>query len=959
MSVFTSLSPDIADYPILYPSITETHWISGDGEVCTPSKEELSQMLASNSPPLICHRNWTEKKIGAKLDKYLDILELFAFVKPAEFCLPTPTGLALATGLALPKTNFEKALLLRSVAYNLLDKISENVQLASDTESYNSFKMVGDIAEMMGQGGWHWAALILPVLGRSDIPKAPPTPAAAAIWNVLSEIQDTAPRGEPGIKPILPDMARNRLTEMLGPNSEIRKPQTDYAATNCVVFDQPDAGPNPTLLLSEAGTGIGKTLGYLAPASLWAEANDSSVWISTYTRTLQHQIADELRRLPEKQNNPEKFNNNNGSNSAQNSRNKETRRVVIRKGRENYLCLLNLDEALSQMPGQPANAIALGLMARWASASPDGDLTGASFPAWLVDLIQSRHTLGLADKRGECIHSACRHYHKCFVEKSVREARQADIVVANHALLILQSVFAQKDDRTLSSRLIFDEGHHVFDAADSAFSSALTASEASEMRRWIRGAEDGLKGRARGLRNRLSELISGDEKALSELESVIDVARELPSRGWQNRISSASQFGTAETFFSALRICLYSRVENTESLYDIQSEIYPAPLDIIKAAQDFAVNLTALLTPLTQLEASLLSIIDQNSESFDSQTKSRFESAIKSLQRRAIMPLTSWLLQLQDLASSEHGVTGRDGFVDWMQIDRIEGQDRDIGIYRHWLDPTIPFSEAVLQKAHGVAITSATLRDINLPTDPNSAKQEHSDNWQSAMQITGASHLPHPAIFSIHDSPFDYKNQTRILIVTDIARERPAATGAAMAALMKEAGGGSLGLFTAIQRLRAIYPYLAGQLASADIPLYAQHIDQMNLQTLLQLFRADKNSCLVGTDAVRDGIDVPGQALRMILYDRVPWPRPDMLFKARAKWIGKNELTDRLTRMKLRQAFGRLIRRADDKGIFVMLDSRLPTRLTSAFPSDVTIERLPLADALFQVRDFLGRQDEL
>ena len=952
MSVFNSLSPDIADYPILYPTITETHWISGDGEIFSPSKEELSRMLASDRPPLICHRNWTENKIGAKLDKYLDILELFAFVKPAEFCLPTPTGLALATGLALPKTNFEKALLLRSVSYNLLDKISENAQVASDKASYNSHKMIGDIAEMMGQGGWSWAALILPVLGRSDIPKAPPTPAAAAIWNELNEIQDAVPRGEPGIKPILPNMARNRLAEMLGSNSEIRKPQTDYAATNCVVFDQPNAGPNPTLLLSEAGTGIGKTLGYLAPASLWAEANDSSVWISTHTRTLQHQIADELRRLPERQ-------NNNEHNSAQNSKSQETRRVVIRKGRENYLCLLNLEEALSQMPGRPTNAIALGLMARWASASPDGDLTGASFPAWLVDLIQSRHTLGLADKRGECIHSACRHYHKCFVEKSVREARQADIVVANHALLILQSVFTQKDDRALSTRLIFDEGHHVFDAADSAFSSALTASEAYEMRRWIRGAEDGLKGRARGLRNRLSELISNDEKALSELEAIIDIARELPSRGWQNRISSASQFGTAETFFSALRICLYGRIENTESLYDIQSGLYPATTSIIKAAHEFAANLKALLIPLSQLEASLLSIIDQKAANFDSQTKSRFETAIKSLQRRAITPLTSWLLQLQDLASSEHGMTGRDGFVDWMQIDRIEGQDKDIGIYRHWLDPTIPFSEAVLQKAHGVAITSATLRDTKLSTDTSSPEQEHADSWQSAMQITGASHLPHPAIFSIHCSPFDYKNQTRILVVNDIARERPAVTGAAMAALMKEAGGGSLGLFTAIRRLRAIYPYLAGQLASADIPLYAQHIDQMNLQTLLQLFRADKNSCLIGTDAVRDGIDVPGQALRMILYDRVPWPRPDILFKARANWIGKSELTDRLTRMKLRQAFGRLIRKAEDKGMFVMLDSRVPTRLTSAFPPDVTIERLPLADALFQVRDFLGRKDKL
>ena len=952
MFILNALSPDIADYPILYPTITDNNWISGDGEICNPSNEELIQMMASEGPPLVCHRSWTEKKIGRKLDKCLDILELFAFVKPAEFCLPTPSGLALATGLALPKTDFDKAILLRSAAYVLLEKLSIPAESTSSKKSQNSSKIVLDIAEMMGQGGWLWAALVLPVLGKSDVSKSPPNPAAAAIWNDLREILDAAPRGEPGTKPICPGSARNRLAEMLGPNSEIRKTQTDYATTNCIVFDRPENGPNPTLLLSEAGTGIGKTLGYLAPASLWAEMNNSAVWISTYTRTLQHQIADELRRLPEKQ-------KDQARNSANKLKNKETPRIVIRKGRENYLCLLNLDEALSQMPGQPASAIALGLMARWASFSPDGDLTGSSFPAWLVDLIKNKHTLGLADKRGECIHSACRHYHKCFVEKSVREAKHADIVIANHALLILQSVFAQKDDGSLSTRLIFDEGHHVFDAADSAFSSALTASEASEMRRWIRGAEDGLKGRARGLRRRLYELITGDEKAIGELEAVIDVARELPSQGWQKRISSASQFGVAETFFSSLRICLYSHVENTDSLYGIQREVYPAPPEIMKAAHDFASNLESLVTPLIKLETSLLSIIEQNTENFDSQTKSRFEAAIRSLQRRAIIPISSWLSQLQDLSSPEYNMTGKDEFVDWMQIDRFEGQDRDVGLYRHWLDPTIPFSKTVLQKAHGIAITSATLRDVNLPTDLNSINQKPSNSWQTAFQTTGASHLPHPAIISNHDSPFNYKNQTRIIVVNDIARDRPSETGAAMGTLMKEAGGGSLGLFTAIQRLRAIYPYIAGQLAATDISLYAQHIDQMNLQTLLQLFRADNNSCLIGTDAVRDGIDVPGQALRMILYDRVPWPRPDVLFKARANWLGKNELTERLTRMKLRQAFGRLIRRADDKGVFIMLDSRLPTRLTSAFPSDVTIERLPLADTIFQVRKFLGHQNEL
>ncbi len=941
MSFFTSLSPDIYDYPILYPTVKENYWISIEGEVCTPSNDELVELLAISSPPLICHRCWTEKKIERNLDKYLDILELFAFTKPAEFCLPSPSGLAQATGLALAKTNIDKTNLLRSVAYKLLDKLADFADSTSNESEAASHDSIKDIAEMMGQGGWLWAALILPIFGKSDIPRDPPDPAAANIWNNLGETQEIVPRGKPGIKPVLPDMARNRLAEMLGPNSEIRESQKDYAAANTVIFDRPDAESSPILLLSEAGTGIGKTLGYLAPASLWAETNDSSVWISTYTRTLQHQIAYELGRLPEKQ-------SLNSKHPPQQSKIQKKPRVVIRKGRENYICLLNLDEALSKMPGQPTSAISLGLMARWASASPDGDLTGTSFPAWLADLINNRYSLGLADKRGECIHSACSHYHRCFVEKSVREARQADIVIANHSLSILQSAFAQKNEGALSTRLIFDEGHHLFDAADSAFRSALTASEASEMRRWLRGDDDGFKGRARGLRNRLYELIAEDDAALILLETIINVARELPSTGWQKRISTGNHYGAAETFFSALRKCLYERVENIESFYDIQSEIYPAPQIIIEVAEDFADNLKALLMPLKELEQSLLSTIEENIDNFDSHVKSRFETAINGLQMRAIVPLSSWLLQLKDLISSRNTVANNNKFVDWMQIDRLEGKDRDIGIHRHWLDPTIPFSETVLQRVDGVAITSATLRDINSPTE-----KENADNWRSAIQITGANHLPHPAIFSVHESPFDYESQTKILIINDITRKSPEETGLAMASLMKEAGGGALGLFTAIQRLKAIYPYLARQLNKENIPLYAQHVDQMNLQTLLQLFRADTNSCLIGTDAVRDGIDVPGKALRIIVYDRVPWPRADILFKARANWFGKNELTDRLTRMRLRQAFGRLIRRADDKGVFVMLDSGLPSRLTSAFPTKVSIKRISLVDAIFEIRNFL------
>jgi ATP-dependent DNA helicase DinG len=260
----------------------------------------------------------------------------------------------------------------------------------------------------------------------------------------------------------------------------------------------------------------------------------------------------------------------------------------------------------------------------------------------------------------------------------------------------------------------------------------------------------------------------------------------------------------------------------------------------------------------------------------------------------------------------------------------------------------VPFSEAVLAPAHGVAVTSATLRD-----NQTGSGETEEEEWHSARLISGAAHLPHPALVSAHKSPFDYEKQARIFLVNDITRERHQAVAAAMVELMIAANGGALGLFTSIQRLKNTYPELETRLRASGIPLHAQHIDRMSLQTLLQLFREDSRSCLIGTDAVRDGVDVPGEALQMIIYDRVPWPRPDMLFKARAKWQGRDAWTDRMTRMRLRQAFGRLIRRSDDKGVFVMLDSRLPTRLTSAFPPEVDIIRTGLADAITQSRDFL------
>jgi ATP-dependent DNA helicase DinG len=167
-------------------------------------------------------------------------------------------------------------------------------------------------------------------------------------------------------------------------------------------------------------------------------------------------------------------------------------------------------------------------------------------------------------------------------------------------------------------------------------------------------------------------------------------------------------------------------------------------------------------------------------------------------------------------------------------------------------------------------------------------------------------------------------------------------------------GGGALGLFTAIQRLREVHRRIAPALEEHGLNLLAQHVDAMDNATLIDIFRGDVDACLLGTDAVRDGVDVPGNALRLIVFDRVPWPRPDLLHRARKSAFGGTAYEDQLTRLKLKQAFGRLIRRADDHGVFVLLDKAMPSRLLTAFPPDVAVERIGLKAAIEQTAAFLA-----
>jgi ATP-dependent DNA helicase DinG len=319
--------------------------------------------------------------------------------------------------------------------------------------------------------------------------------------------------------------------------------------------------------------------------------------------------------------------------------------------------------------------------------------------------------------------------------------------------------------------------------------------------------------------------------------------------------------------------------------------------------------------------------------------RARIEAAARGLERRAKIILPAWIQMLDALETGER----RAEFVDWFEIEREDGRDADVGLWRHWIDPTIPLAAEVLAPAHGALITSATLRDL-VPG---------ADDWQSAEVRTGAAHLPEPPRRASFGSPFRYAEQSRIFIVRDVNRKDAEQLAAAYRELFLASGGGALGLFTAVRGLRAVESRIAAPLADAGLALYAQHVDRLDTGALVDLFRAEENACLLGTDALRDGVDVPGRSLRLVVFDKVPWPKPTILHKARRARFGKH-YDDLLTRLRLKQAFGRLIRSQTDKGCFVILEGATPTRLLSAFPPDAPVLRCGLAEAIAEIRAFLS-----
>ena len=888
------------------PALHASHaglWLGApDGTVQEIAKGQAINACA-DTPVLMLNAPLVAARLGYPDLSGLDLLELYAFLHPARFCVPTPKGLAAALSIDPPEDDAATPAFLRKALAAML--------AVCGREGWAERHGAWSTLQSLARARWPWAQVLAGFVAK-------PERAERWVFATLPEWEETPERPQPAQVAISDEEVGAQLARLTGEGAEKREGQRAYAAEVARIFAPRESRGRPHLLLAQAGTGIGKTLGYLSPASVWAQRAQGTLWVSTYTKNLQRQLRRESRRAwPEKR----------ADGSAP---------VVVRKGRENYLCLLNLEDAM-QGGFAGRGAILAHLVSRWAQYSRDGDMVGGDLPGWLGTLFPRRGITALTDQRGECVYAGCPHYRKCFIERAARTSAQADLVIANHALVMINAARGRHHGHP-PTRMIFDEGHHVFDAADSTFAAALTGQEAIELRRWIIGPERNTRGRRRGLAARLADVASYDDASGDAVEAAIEAAQALPADGWLGRIGEGAPSGPLEELLSQVRATVFARDESggQEAGYGIETEIADPPGPLVDAAQEAQGALASLRKPLLALGGRLEAVLEDAPDWLDSQGRARIEGARHSL---------AWRI---DLIAAWEALLGRIGgpttpdFVDWLAVDRFESREYDIGLHRRWLDPMKPFAKIVLEPAHGVMLTSATLADRAVDGEVD---------WTRAIAASGADHIELSPGLTSQPSPFDYASNAEVLIVTDIKRGDLAGLAGAYAQLIEAAGGGTLGLFTAIKRLRVVHARIADRLARGRLPLYAQHVDPIDTGTLTDIFGDDPRASLLGTDALRDGIDVPGESLRSVVLEAVPWPRPTILHRARRAAFaedagGGGAYDDRIIRARLAQAFGRLIRTRDDSGHFVVLSAAFPSRLLSAFPEGTPIHRVTLAEAV-------------
>jgi ATP-dependent DNA helicase DinG len=642
------------------------------------------------------------------------------------------------------------------------------------------------------------------------------------------------------------------------------------------------------VLTVEAGTGTGKSLAYLLPAIEWSVRNHERVVVSTHTINLQEQlIRKDLPLLTEQAGRPCV--------------------AVLVKGRGNYLCRRKAAQVENQGAALIDDEIARELRAvlDWAKRTQDGSLSDLA--------VRPRAEVWeqVVSENDNCLRARCPFYSTCFFYSARRAAAKADIIVANHHLLMADLALRDEIDSYTQNavlpparRVIVDEAHHLADVATSYFGTRLSYAAIERSFGRLRS----LKHDARGV---LPALIG----ALESIEAAGDRAAAQGAVRWiEQRLLPAR-----ESLLVDAEQCFIELLAGLEDTLD--RPVAEGPDEKIRIAPAFRElpYWSTLERALTRLGTAL----GEFAEDFAG-VSDRVEQLSEEAEKR-VMFLATELRALQGrIAGFATGLltfVGDDENVcRWIEVRRRPRTGKSLAFHTAPIEVGPLLRTALFEQFPTVVLTSATL-----------AVDRRFDYLHRNVGLSELSVPERVATLRI-ESPFDFAAQALLTVPGDLPDpndpDYEPATHEVIAGTLQATRGGTFVLFTAYGALHRAVRALAPVLATRGLTLLQQ--GDANRHLLLQRFTADPRAVLFATDSFWEGVDVRGDALRCVIITKLPFRVPtEPIEQARVEAIEArggdpfNEHTVPQAVIKLKQGFGRLIRSRTDRGAVVVLDSRV------------------------------------
>ena len=662
-----------------------------------------------------------------------------------------------------------------------------------------------------------------------------------------------------------------------------------------------------TPLLVEAGTGTGKSLGYLVPAAHYAIEHETPIIVSTHTIQLQEQLfARDLPLLRQLFEAPVD--------------------ITLLKGRSNYMDLRKFEFFLSETE-EPYNfTLAKAILLVWLTQTETGDLEEVSLPGGaaqgniaIKQLIQSdsQSQLGRFDP----------WYSRDFFHHAVRRAKQATIIVTNHALLF-SDIQYEAGVLPKGCPLILDEAHQIEEVASHHFGLVFDGHSFDRIFRQLGFSSD---------KKLLTRLISlSDQYDLTEL---VEAHSETIDETLTKLLEEADGL---LTIIQAYGLELASRKERREGRVTVRFKRLDHSM---RAVQESAKRVELVLRRLRQAIRAIHKLFHDQREHMSYR------------ERSVVADLKTVIGQLEEVEQAifETMLAPHDETVSW--IETTAKNRKLTRIYTQPIDISDRLHREVFSKRTCI-LTSATLTVSN--------------KFQFIEQRLGLSELETRRF--IVPSPFGYAEKVRLMIPTDLPllQDVPQATYSEVIAdaiirIAEVTEGRMLVLFTSNEMLRQTHD--ATKMALPErFTLLSQGITQGSRQRLMKQFKQLDACILFGTASFWEGVDVPGDDLSCLVIVRLPFAPPDQpIVQARSEQIeqqGKSSffeysLPQAIIRFK--QGFGRLIRTTNDRGVVFVFDRRIETtrygkRFVTSLPN-VPLLAKPLDELTAELELFLNETD--